>query len=323
MGELSTLSRQGDLKKDLSITSLSTPPIKRLDLKLGYDCINDCLFCVVADKRRFGNKTTGQVKEGLEGSFDVGVREVVFTGGEVAIREDIFEVVSFAKKLGYTNIQLQTNGRKFSSMHFSKKMVIAGMTEFGPSLHGHNAKIHDYLTCRPGSWRQTVLGIHNVKRLGIRTLVNTVVTKQNYRHLPDIAALLVKLKVDQFQFAFVHIMGNAFKYRQRIVPYISEVVPYVKKGLDIGINAGIRVMAEAVPFCLMQGYERYLSEFYMPPTQLKEVGWQIDDFERVRKLEAKTKFVFCLECKWCAHCEGPWKEYPQLFGQEEFIPQLN
>lgn len=315
MVKLSALPQQDWLKQ--------SSPVKRLDLKVGYSCINDCLFCVVADKRPFGDKTIRQIKDELKDSFEQGIREVVFTGGEVSVRNDIFEIVSFARELGYGNIQIQTNGCRFSSLPFTKKMIISGMTEFAPALHGHNAGLHDSLTQRPGSWRQTVLGIHNVRKLGIRILTNTVITKQNYRYLPDIASLLVKLKVDQFQFAFVHIMGNALKNYRNIVPRISQVTSYLKKGLDTGIKSGIRVMAEAVPLCLMKGYERYASEFYIPNTQIKEVAWQIDSFEEVRKNSGKKKFLSCMECKWDTYCEGPWKEYPQLFSEKEFTPIPN
>ncbi|MBL7081491.1 MAG: radical SAM protein [Candidatus Omnitrophica bacterium] len=296
------------------------PRMERLDLKVGYACINDCKFCVVADKRKYGEKTTQQIKQELVDSYREGRREIVFTGGECTIREDILEIVSFAKEVGYLNIQIQTNGRTFSSFDFAKKMVLAGMTEFGPALHGPTAEIHDSLTRRPGSWRQTVLGIHNVKKLGIRTLANVVITKPNYKSLPELASLFVKLKIDQFQFAFVHILGNARQYYTEVVPRVSAVAPYVKKGLDIGIKAGLRVMVEAIPFCLMKDYEKYLSEFFIPPTQVKEVGWQIDKFEETRKTQGKKKFLTCVNCKWYSLCEGPWKEYPELFGEKEFKP---
>ncbi len=36
-------------------------------------------------------------------------------------------------------------------------------------------------------------------------MTNSVVTKSNYRELPKLASLLVKLGVKQFQFAFIHI----------------------------------------------------------------------------------------------------------------------
>lgn len=315
MVELPALSKPGFI-------GLRLHAEKRLDLKVGYDCNNNCLFCVVADKRRFGRKTTLEIKRELLSSFKEGAKEVVLTGGEVTIRDDIFEIISFARKTGYKGILVQSNGRKFASFKFTKEMLFAGMTSFLPALHGHNAKIHDGLTCRPGSWRQIVTGIYHARKLGIKILVNTVVTKQNYRHLSQIANLLVKLKVNQFQFAFVHMMGNALKNYRAIVPRMSLAAPHIKKGLDIGIKANLRVFVEAVPFCLMAGYENCISDFYLPPTQIKEVGWQIDNFEIVRKNEAKKKFASCKKCAWFTVCEGTWKEYPELFGKKEFKPVL-
>jgi len=294
--------------------------VKRLDLKVGYSCINDCRFCVVAGKRHLPDKNTEQIKQELIDSYKEGKREVVFTGGEVTMRDDIFDIVFFAKKLGYLNIQIQTNGRKFSSFDFTKEMVLCGMSEFAPALHGASAEIHDHLTARPGSWRQTVLGIYNVKKFHKRILTNTVITKVNYKILPEIASLLVKLKVYQFQFAFVHILGSALKYYSEVVPRISEAAQYVKMALDIGIKSGIRVMVEAIPFCLMEGYEKYISELYMPSVQIKEVGWEVDNFEAVRKTESKKKFLRCIKCKWYNCCEGSWREYPELFGEAEFKP---
>jgi len=168
-----------------------------------------------------------------------------------------------------------------------------------------------------------VLGIYNVKRLGILTLTNTVITQQNYLHLPRIASLLVKLKVDQFQFAFPHIMGNASKYYEKIVPRMSEIIPLMRDALNIGIKSGVRVMAEAIPLCLLGGYEKYAAEFHMPNfIQTKEVGYQIDDFAKLRKEKGKCKFSRCIECRWNACCEGTWREYPELFGDEEFKPVL-
>ncbi|MFA5038972.1 MAG: radical SAM protein [Candidatus Omnitrophota bacterium] len=294
--------------------------IRRLDLKVGYACSNDCLFCVVADKRSWGEKTTAQIKSELKASFLEGKREAVLTGGEVSIRPDAVEIVEYARSLGYEEIQVQTNGRRFADKEFCKKMIRAGMTTFVPAIHGPNAAVHDGLTRSAGSWRQTVLGIHNVCGLGVKTLTNTVVTKQNYRTLPEMARLLVKLGVVQFQFAFIHIQGNAMAYHKKIVPRISRAAPFIIKGLEIGIRAGRGVMAEAVPLCLLEGYEACASEFFIPAAQCKEIRSVVDNFDIVRKYQAKAKFPSCRPCRWFHKCEGPWIEYPMLFGTKEFQP---
>jgi len=296
---------------------------KRVALFVGYTCLNDCRFCVVADKRIYPDKSTEQIKEELEDAYLKGAREVVFTGGEFTIREDVFDIVRFAKEIGYTIIQAQTSGRMFSNLDFCKKMILAGMNEFSPALHGHTAQLHDFLTRRKGSFRQTVLGIYNVRKLSqnrIRILTNTVVTKYNYKFLPQLATLLTQLGVHQYQFAFVHALGNASKNFKEVVPRKTDVLPFLKKGLNIGIEKGLRVMAEAIPLCLMQGYEKYVSEFYIPPTEIREVGYTIDKFEEVRTKEGKVKFSQCKICKYCNVCEGPWKEYSQYYGDEEFQP---
>jgi len=303
----------------MSVVTTST--MKRVALFVGYTCLNDCRFCVVADKRIYPDKSTEQIKYELEDAYKKGSREVVFTGGEFTIREDVFDIVRFAKEVGYLVIQAQTSGRMFSSIDFCKKIVLAGMNEFSPALHGHTAKLHDFLTRRKGSFRQTVLGIHNIKKLTkgrMRILTNTVVNKYNYKFLPQIADLLVKLGVGQYQFAFVHALGNAGSNFKDIVPKKSDIMPYLKKGLDVGIDRGLRVMAEAIPLCLMKGYEKCVSEFYIPPTETREGGSTIEKFEEVRVREGKTKFSQCKICKYCSVCEGPWKEYPQYYGDKEF-----
>ena len=119
------------------------------------------------------------------------------------------------------------------------------MTEFSPAVHGHIPELHDFLTRSQGSFNQTIQGIKNIKKHRVPIITNTVVTKPNYRYLPEIAKLLVKLGVNQFQLAFVHPIGNAYKNFDSIVPRISLAAPYIHRGLQIGIDAGIRVTPRA------------------------------------------------------------------------------
>ncbi|MCK5025408.1 MAG: hypothetical protein KAS15_02370, partial [Nanoarchaeota archaeon] len=199
----------------------------------------------------------------------------------------------------------------------------AGATEFSPALHGYCKEQHDYLTRSTGSFMQTVKGIKNLKSLGAYVLTNTVVVKSNYVTMPQLAQVLVKLGVNQFQFAFVHPIGNALKNFENLVPCMSLAVPYMLKGLQIGIDAGKRVMTEAVPYCLMRGYEECVAEKVIPESEIrgpKRVN--TDNYAIERKTKGKSKFPQCRECKYNAICEGPWKEYPEKFGCDEFKPVI-
>ena len=295
--------------------------MRRVDIKIGFSCNNHCKFCVQGNKREFfPNKNTEEVKYILRDCYSEGIEGVVFTGGEPTIRKDIIELVEYARSLKFKLIQIQTNGRMFSYATFCKMIVDVGATEFSPAVHGPNEKIHDFLTSAKGSFKETIKGIENLKKLGQFVLTNTVITSYNYRYLPNIAKLLVDLGVDQFQFAFVHIVGTAAINADWIVPRKKEIMFYVKKGLDIGIKAGTRIMTEAIPYCFMRGYEDYIAEKVIPSTKIFDYDLIVENFTESRIKEGKSKSPNCDKCRHVNLCEGPWKEYPELFGWNEFIP---
>ncbi len=293
---------------------------ERIDIKTGFHCNNKCFFCVQGDKRfEHGDKSTADIRVQLERAIEDS-DSIVFTGGEVTIRKDLPELVGHARSLGFKSIQIQTNGRMLAYRKLAEQLVEAGATEFSPALHGHKAELHDYLTRAPGSFDQTSKGIRVVKSLGMTVITNSVITRSNFRHLPELAALLVRLGVDQYQFAFVHPVGSAMTHFGAMVPRMSMIEPYVKRGLRVGLAAGRRVMTEAIPYCLMRGYERYVAEQYIPRTKIFDADFVLDDYTEFRMTEGKAKGPRCPECVHFTICEGPWREYPDEYGFDEFIP---
>jgi len=293
---------------------------ERIDLKVGFACNNRCLFCVQGDKRaRFAPRATDELREVLR-TERRRVRSVVFTGGEPTMRRDLPELVAHARELGYTTIQIQTNGRMFAHPGYARRLVACGATEFSPALHGHVPELHDHLTEAPGAFAQTVAGIRNLKSLGQLVLTNTVVTRSNYRHLPEIARLLVSLGVDQLQLAFVHPVGTAGAEFQSVVPRMELAAPYLAAALQVGIDAGRSVNTEAVPPCILPGYEHCVVEKRIPRTAIYDAESTIADYTRYRLDEGKLKGPDCPVCVHVADCEGPWREYPERHGWSEFRP---
>ena len=295
---------------------------EKIDLKVGFLCNNKCRFCVQGNKREdYGNlelsNLVTKLEEGRKESSNI-----VLTGGEATIRKDIDQLVKTAKTLDFSLIQLQTNGRMLSSLSFCERMIRAGVTEFSIALHGNKAELHDYLTRAKGSFYQTVKGIINIKKLGQFVSTNTVITRSNYRNLPDIARLLVHLHVDQFQLAFVHPVGTAGENFNSIVPRFCLIEPYVKEGLSVGINVKKKVMTEAIPYCFMNDFYKYVAEKIIPDTKIYDLN-VIENYTEYRRTEGKAKGDNCINCNYNSICEGPWREYPEKYGWEEFNPILN
>jgi len=294
---------------------------ERIDLKVGFACNNLCKFCVQGDKRdRLPAKPLAELRQALAEGRRSGASGVVFTGGEPALHPGLLGLVRRARELGYQDIQIQTNGRSFCYEKLVRKLIAAGVNEFGPSLHGSRPAIHDFLTGAPGSFLQTAAGMRNIKRLGARLITNTVITKANYRDLPDLARLLVSLGVDQFQFAFMHVTGRAAEHRAWLTARKTLIEPWVKAGLDVGLAAGRRVMTEAIPYCFMSGYEACVAERIIPATKIFDAETVIEDYTSARRNQGKAKGPRCPECAHFQACEGPWREYPEMFGWDEFVP---
>jgi len=290
----------------------------RIDVKVTFQCNNRCKFCVREYNERFRfDKSTKAIKMILRDS-KAHYEEVIFTGGEPTIRLDIIELVSYAKKLGY-KIQIQTNGRMFFYKNFCEEIISAGADTFAISIHGCNAKLHDYLTGIKGGFEQTTLGIKNLLSFGQTVLTNTVITETNYRFLPEISKFLINLGITQYQFAFPHISGRAFINKNRIIPRKNKIIPYLRKGIKIGIENKRVVRVEAIPYCFLKGYEECVSDRDIPDTKVFDANL-VNSLNSWRKSEGKLKGPKCKECKYFQCCEGPWREYPELFGWKEFIP---
>lgn len=292
---------------------------RRADLKTGYDCNSNCVFCVIGDKLFSGDRSTEDCLAELRMSRRT-CSDVVFTGAEVTIRPDFFTLVRAARKLGYETIQIQTNGRMMAYREFCERAVAAGANEFSPSIHAPNAKIHDALTRSRGSFDQIVEAIRHLVALDQRVVTNTVIAKRNAPLLPELAQMLVGLGVHQFQLAFPHPTGHAWTHFDAVVPRMTDVMEHVHAALEIGVRAGVQCMAEAIPFCHMGGHEPQVSELHIPPTEIVYEGFVVPDYEADRIGRGKTRFEQCGTCRFEPICEGPWREYPERLGSDEFAP---
>ena len=294
---------------------------KRVDVKVWFACNNHCTFCVQWDKReRFQPRKLEEIKKILQDEYNEGCKYVVFTGGEPTVHPWLVKAVAYATKIWYKQIQIQSNGTNFHNEEYTKSLIEAWVTEFSPSIHGFNAETHDKQVQTPWAWEKVVKWLIVLKKLNQIVIINSVITQDNYKEIPELAALLLKLKVNQFQFAFVHILWSAAKNKDTVVPKKSEVIPYIHKALELAKSHNIPAYTEAIPYCLMQWYEWAIAENIMPETSVIDAEYKIDSYADYRWAEGKSKREECKQCSKNKVCEWPWKEYPEIYGWDEFIP---
>ncbi len=59
--------------------------------------------------------------------------------------------------------------------------------------------------------------------------------------------------------------------------------------------------------------KKHIAENEVPNTNVYDANKTIEGFNEVRKIEGKAKGPNCQRCKYNETCEGPWKDYPEIF----------
>ncbi len=226
------------------------------------ECNNRCKICARSDEE-IKEMSIDEVEKNLVSLRERGCRNIILTGGEPTLRKDLFEVIDLCKKLDFERLYIQTNGRRFSKSEFVKRIASNDMVDIFLSIHGHKPDIHEEVSGVKGSFKETMKGIDNLVTFGLSLRTNTVICKPNHQFLDEVANLLIKKGVKTIQFSFVHPRGEALHNKSSMVPEIEESISSLKKALDRNTD-DIKVLVEAVPFCLLGDHHIHATERILP-----------------------------------------------------------
>ena len=121
-------------------------------------------------------------------------RMIVITGGEPLLRQDIFELVEYAGKLGF-KIIFSTNGTLLTP-DTAKDLARLGVVNFSISLDGFTPGCHESIRRKPGCFQGAIDGIKAAAKAGVCLQVNFTAMHQNLPELPGVIDLAESLKAD-------------------------------------------------------------------------------------------------------------------------------
>ena len=226
-------------------------------------CNNNCLFCLDKGRPDTYHRPKKEVMQEIKAARDEGCTKLILSGGDPTIHPDIVELVAFGKSLGFSKVQVITNGRMFASERFTIDMIRAGLDEVTFSIHGHNQTVHDLHTSVTGSFRQVMKGVKNVQKHDVIINTDTCITKINYRMLPEIIRFIVEVVgITEVNLMNMVPEGNAWKYRNMILYDPKLVAPYIKKVIDYCIARDVVLWLSRVPPEVLEGYEEFIEDPY-------------------------------------------------------------
>jgi len=304
---------------------------KQLVVVTGFTCNNNCVLCSLRPQALIHkNKNTQEIEAMLASAAKKGLFSAEFTGGEPTLRKDLLHLIRYAKKIGFRNIAIGTNGRLLSYKVFLNDLIDAGLNQVTITLFSHKELIHDSITRTPGSFKQTVTAINNIiQEPSIQLSVNTVVCQFNYKLLDKTGVFLYKTGVKHWGILDLIPFGNADKLYMSLVVKLDELSIALNK-LENIVGYFQSVLFFDFPYCLFNQETRNHPNIKFFDAQervstFKQIGYRPARFG-VEKKDIyndvhKRRIAICNNCYHNKNCAGFWQSYLHLYG-ESFKAQV-
>ena len=296
----------------------------------GYSCNSSCVMCSIKSRgiSRSNGSTEEIVKDLIRGRKE-NYERMEFTGGEPTIRKDIVFLIKKAKKLGYKEIGLNTNGILLGNKSFCDKLVKAGLNQITFSLHAHNKKLHETINRTPNSFKQTISGIKNAlsyKKLKISVV--TVIIRLNYQHVFEIGKLVHSLGVplwditDLIPDGYAKESYNALSVKRSKLPDVFRSLkplidnsqsitffafspcffpPDILKNKRVNLVTALGKLEVEKPISYNQNQEK---------TSDDSIEKNLTDLQQ-------KKIDICHKCIYAKKCAGIWSDYLRIYGDKE------
>jgi len=176
-------------QKALSLLSRSLTPNRPYHAQwlLTRRCNYRCRSCNIWRERQSVEEiSTDEVKRGLDVFRKLGVIEVVFSGGNPLLRDDIGEIIDYASKFFITTVY--DNG----SLAVEKIDALRNVDFVAISLDTLDKKKLDYIKGVPGAWEKAMQAIETLHKNGIPLVISPTISQINQHEIVDFTRYFIK-----------------------------------------------------------------------------------------------------------------------------------
>jgi MoaA/NifB/PqqE/SkfB family radical SAM enzyme len=283
-------------------------------IRINGHCNMSCAFCFV--DRTVPDIDVTELEREIEAMARSGIRHLVFSGGEPTLHPALPALIRFAAARGaFDVIEMQSNGVKAADLAYARELVDAGLNKVTVSLHSVDPAHSDQITRFPRAFGKTVQAMHHFRSLGVLTQVAHVITKDNYRELPDTMRYLRReFPPDggHLSVCLAIAQGISDLVFQWVIPTFTEIKPYVTEALDFcletGVGFGGMIGQGGYPPCMLDGELRYYAGVLDKVFKSGDAAAQFYKPDR------------CRECSFDPYCLGPRRSYVEHYGDAEIKP---
>ena len=250
------------------------------------------------------------------------------TGGEPLLRKDLFEVMTYANKLGF-HWGMTTNGIQIND-EIIEKMKSSGMDTISISIDGLK-DTHNEFRGVPNSYERIIENVEKLKKANFLDWlqITTVINKTNINELEELYSIMKDLNINSWRILSIEPIGRANENEElllkkedyeNLLTFIRNKRKISKFDIKYGCNhfLGMKFEKEVrqhMFFCVA-GFTTasilYNGDIYVCPSverrkELVQGNIRTDDFvdvweNRFKWFRDENKF----KCKECEQCKD-WK----------------
>lgn len=302
-------------------------------LALGYRCNHRCYFCPCGNNavKTAAASTEDMLRAIEQGVKEQGVKHITLSGGEPTLHPDFHTILRRCAELEL-QIGLLTNGDTFHKMENVERFfdgIPRQYIHITTALHSHQPEPHDRVTGAPGSFARSVQGLLNVMSQGLQVTVKQVISRWNYRQLPDFVDFCFREFGPRVSMTLcgMDFCGMQAEQISTVAAPYSEIGPRLEKALDLVMSLRQQFHAfphfsvADLPLCCV---DPYYWEFFAKVSRstLTQYSAPADSQGHVKSSFGSTNdcdifFEACRNCCVAEHCPGVWRTAYQYFGESE------
>jgi len=209
----------------------------RIDLALTYRCNLDCGHCYTGGPREGEELSTSEWLEIYARLWQAGVPQIVFTGGEPLLRDDIVTLVGEADEFV---TGLVTNGVLLRDL--AEPLQDASIDYLQVTLESHDPAVHNAMVGAGdhNAHARTVEGIARALELRMEVVTNTTITTANAAALDETLRFGKELGLEHMACNTLICSGRGKAARQSSLPPIDELRVVLaraqERAQELGIN---------------------------------------------------------------------------------------
>lgn len=151
-------------------------------------CSHNCGFCDVRrprDDADFVRPT--RIREAVRAAYETGAQVLVLSGGEPTLDDRLCDHVAYARKLGFADIVVETNGMRLRYPEYPASLASAGLGMVRVAVNAPGT-LHDTIAKFDGALEHTVAGVARAAAAGLRVEASVPLVVQNLEAVGSLPA---------------------------------------------------------------------------------------------------------------------------------------